>query len=163
MSCYEPSTLWALSGPAAGTWYALVLAGETPGPGGLAEVLVVPARTGVDKQDVTHDDVMCPAEASPTGEPLVFAAWAAAPIPAHCLVREIGSLDYEFCRLVEVARLRAAGPSGAAAHLRRPRAGEPDWHQDLRRSLVGYWDGSVMISCATMPPVSLVDPFPARG
>src|SRR5688500_5385812 len=93
MPRFKENTLWQLSGPAAGEWYALVLSGERSGAGSLPEVVVTPARAGLTADDASRHDIVCSANASPTGELLVFAAWAIAPIPANCLDRELGSID----------------------------------------------------------------------
>ena len=150
MSRVMESSLWELAGPAAGSWYALVLGDEDDGP--VPEVLVAPVCSTLTQADATSDDVYCSASLSPVGEALVIAAWAVAPMPVHCLSREIGPVDAGIVRQVYEISGRLMAEAGLVpAPGPRPRRGEPAWHRELRHSLRGYWDGSVMISCATLP------------
>jgi hypothetical protein len=148
----KESTVWELAGPAAGSWYALVLSEEHQGAGSVPEVLVAPVCASLSKADATTNDVYCPANQSPTGAHLVIAAWAVAPMPVHCLRREIGVLDPAIVKRVRETNARLVVDAGLVRVLsHRPRRDEPAWHRELRHSLKGYWDGSVMISCATLP------------
>lgn len=148
MALFRENTLWALNGPAAGNWYGLVLADRPDGIWKMPEVVIVPARAHLTLHDVTHHDVICPEDSSPVGQPLVFAAWAIAPIPAHCLEREVGLIDEGLVAGVREAHGDLHGDS-AKWDLRpfRPWGDEPDWHAELRRALHAYWDGSVIIAC----------------
>jgi hypothetical protein len=148
MTEFRQNTLWSLKGPAAREWYGLVLADRREGIWKMPEVVIIPARAHLTLPEVTHHDVICPADSSPIGQALVLAAWAVAPIPAHCLEREVGAIDEA---LVGKAREAHGDLQGDASHwtLRpfRPWAGEPAWHNELRRSLHAYWDGTVIIAC----------------
>ena len=147
---FEDSTLWELAGPAAGSWYVLVLSGQHAGPGMVPHVTVAPVRLGLSAADATAGDVFCPASQSPLGDPLVIAAWATASMPAHCLSRQIGAMDESVVNQVrETYENLVNAPRSSPLNPLRPRIGEPAWHRDLRKTLHGYWDGSVMISCAT--------------
>ena len=151
MSRYRKASLWELAGPAAGTFHGLVLSDENHLGGALPEVLIAPASPRIPSNNASFMDVVCPAYQSPTGETLVIAAWAMAPIPAHCLSQEIGTVDPAIVSEVELTYERMMHSPGARKNPLSPRVHEPEWHRELRRSLTGYWDGSVMISCATMP------------
>ena len=148
MSPFRENALWSLNGPAAREWFGLVLAERSEGTWKVPEVIIVPARAHLTLHDVTHHDVICPEDRSPIGQPLVLAAWAIAPIPAHCLEREVGTIDPA---IVQRAR-EAHGDLAGDAHSWNlkplgPWQGEPSWHGELRRALHAYWDGSVIIAC----------------
>jgi hypothetical protein len=129
----------------------LVLAEENHAGGALPEVLIAPASPRIPVEHASSMDVVCPGYQSPTGELLVVAAWAMAPIPSHCLSQEIGTVDPSVITAVLNTYEKVTHTPGTRKNLKMSRAGEPEWHRELRRSLMGYWDGSVMISCATMP------------
>jgi len=150
-SRFEEATLWELAGPAAGEWFALVLSGAATAYSTVSQVLVVPAKAGVPRTEVTDHDVVCDAAASPLRECLTFAAWATAPIPAHCLKREVGRVDQRLVVQVKKAHETLSANPAFRGYVHRSRPGEPAWHNVLRESLSGYWDGSVTISCATLP------------
>jgi len=151
MSRFRKGSLWELAGPAAGVFHGLVVAEENNDGGALPEVLIAPASPRIPVEHASSTDVVCPAYQSPTGEHLVVAAWAMAPIPSHCLSQEIGTVDPSVISEVLDTYEKVSHTPGARRNPKMSRAGEPEWHRELRRSLTGYWDGSVMISCATMP------------
>lgn len=161
MSRIHDATLWGLTGPAAGTWYALVVEDEPGTSRALPEVLVIPVTSAREAWETTKADVVCPAQSSPTGERLVFAVWAAAPIPSHCLSEPVGVICSALTAVIDLKRVALSTDGRAWTHPMHPRASEPEWHRQLRESLVGYWDGSVMISCATIPPAEAMDASPA--
>src|SRR5688572_10454516 len=107
MSRVKQCYLWELAGPAAGSWYALVLGDELDGR--VPEVLVAPVCSSVKEADTTEADVYCPARLSPVGEPLVIAAWALAPMPVHCLSREMGMMADDIIRKVREINARLVG------------------------------------------------------
>ena len=148
MTTFRVNALWSLNGPAARDWFGLVLGHRPEGIWSVPEVIVVPARAHLTLYDVTHHDVICPEDSSPIAQPLVFAAWAVASIPAHCLEREVGVIDPAIVARVREAHGNLEGdPSTWNLRPFRPWRDEPAWHAELRRSLHAYWDGSVIIAC----------------
>src|SRR5436853_6175438 len=113
MSRYRRASLWELAGPAAGTFHGLVLSDEHHTGSTLPEVLIAPASPRIPANNASFMDVICPAYQSPTGEALVIAAWAKAPIPAHCLSQEIGNVDPGIVAEVELTYERLTHSPGA--------------------------------------------------